>query len=375
MVQLGEDNPSVGIIGCFQPSGTHVRWQGFKYPKPVLTGREMCHRVFLGGGKDFGFGSLTSIKVSFMTTHRLTPGVPGTLMLCLVLASCSSSTTGSAGNGGGAQSQSYTTDFPLTEAVISESGKWISGGTTGVDWNNVQTTTNFAFGTPPTGQYTDPTAVLTGTWAADQTAQATVRIKTVNASCCHEVELRLRTTIAPHSITGYEINCSVATGNLYMQVVRWNGPLNSFTYVATSPTGCADGDVLKATIVGSTITVYKNGVQIVQGTDSNYASGAPGIGFYETDNNVGYYGFSSFTASDATSQSAQLMNGPFQMHLKQEQSALFPFDGFEGSMRAIGEKRQLQSRLENRAAACATSKMNGIHRYKAAALREASCVV
>ena len=49
------------------------------------------------------------------------------------------------------------------------------------------------------------------------------------SSVFEEVELRLRTTITPHSITGYEVNCSVSTNssNNYLQIVRWNGALGS----------------------------------------------------------------------------------------------------------------------------------------------------
>jgi len=232
-------------------------------------------------------------------------------LLSVVLMACSSGRPGASGGNGGAgggPNQSYTTNFPLAETSVSEAGRWINGGTTGLDWDNVQTQMNFALGTSPTGKFTDSTAVLAGTWAADQSAEATVRIRTVNLDCCHEVELRLRTTILPHSITGYEINCSVAKGQPYIEIVRWNGALNNFAYVARrNGTGCADGDVLKATIVAGTITVFKNEAEMLRGTDNNYASGAPGIGFYETDKNVGYYGFSSFTAS----QNGKLSNGPF----------------------------------------------------------------
>jgi glycosyltransferase involved in cell wall biosynthesis len=61
MVKLAEANPSVGIVGSYQLSGDLVRWQGFRYPRAVLSGVEMCRQVFLGGDKTFGFGSPTSI--------------------------------------------------------------------------------------------------------------------------------------------------------------------------------------------------------------------------------------------------------------------------------------------------------------------------
>ena len=61
MVEFGEAHPSAGIIGSYQLSGDFIRWQGFAYPQAVLTGVEMCRRVFLGGDNSFGFGSPTSI--------------------------------------------------------------------------------------------------------------------------------------------------------------------------------------------------------------------------------------------------------------------------------------------------------------------------
>lgn len=61
MVELAEANPEAGIIGCYQLSGDHILWQGFKYPAAVISGREMCRRIFLGGDPKFGFGSPTSL--------------------------------------------------------------------------------------------------------------------------------------------------------------------------------------------------------------------------------------------------------------------------------------------------------------------------
>jgi glycosyltransferase involved in cell wall biosynthesis len=60
-VELADANPSVGVVGSYQLSGDHILWQGFKYPKAVFTGREICRRIFLGGDPKFGFGSPTSI--------------------------------------------------------------------------------------------------------------------------------------------------------------------------------------------------------------------------------------------------------------------------------------------------------------------------
>lgn len=61
MGELAETNPSVGIIGSYQLSGSYIKWQGSKYPRAVLPGREICRQIFLGGRPEFGFGTPTSI--------------------------------------------------------------------------------------------------------------------------------------------------------------------------------------------------------------------------------------------------------------------------------------------------------------------------
>jgi glycosyltransferase involved in cell wall biosynthesis len=59
-VEVAEANPSVGIVGSYQVSGSHVKWQGFEYPRAILPGREICRRIFLENDPSFGFGTPTS---------------------------------------------------------------------------------------------------------------------------------------------------------------------------------------------------------------------------------------------------------------------------------------------------------------------------
>ncbi|HTF68393.1 MAG TPA: glycosyltransferase family 2 protein [Edaphobacter sp.] len=67
MVDLAETNPSVGIVGCYQVSGSVVRWVGYQYPRQVIPGREACKRdllqrqEFIQGQSLLGFGSPTSL--------------------------------------------------------------------------------------------------------------------------------------------------------------------------------------------------------------------------------------------------------------------------------------------------------------------------
>ncbi len=208
-----------------------------------------------------------------------------------------------------ATAQTYTTSFPLTENPISEGGEWINGGVVGLDWTNVQTTPGFAFGTDPGIQgYEDSWALLTGTWGPDQTAQATINDPSPNDNCHQENELVLRGNLSPHVATGYEISVKAADdANSYLIIVRWNGAYGNFTYLANlqgATYGVKTGDTFKATIVGNVITAYINGVQKTQVTDSTYASGHPGMGFYLgkynhpvcAGTNAGY-GFSNYTAA------------------------------------------------------------------------------
>lgn len=211
--------------------------------------------------------------------------------------------------------RTYTTQFSATENPISEGGNWTNGKAVGLDWADVATVPGLAYGTESGGGgYDDSTAILTGTWGADQTAQATVHSVNQNDNIYEEVELRLRSAISAHKNTGYEINfrCS-KTGNAYTQIVRWNGKLGDFTYLSSqsgSKYGVAEGDVVKASIVGNKITVYINGVQVNQATDSTFPGGSPGIGFFISGaSGVNQdYGFTNFTATDGTQAPAPPAN-------------------------------------------------------------------
>ena len=109
-------------------------------------------------------------------------------------------------------------------------------------------------------------------------------------------------TITRNSITGYELNCSVLPAGPYLTLVRWNGPLNNFTYLVRNATTCVNGDALKLTAVGNTFTVYKNGGQVLQGTDATFQKGSPGVGFYNSvDTNSSRIGLSNFSASNVGS--------------------------------------------------------------------------
>jgi hypothetical protein len=93
----------------------------------------------------------------------------------------------------------------------------------------------------------------------------------------------------------------------YIQIVRWNGPLGDFTVIAddscginglSNGIGLSSGDVLKASVIGDTITAYINDAQVCQVTDSTYTNGSPGMGFFLQGSGVNSdFGFTDFTAT------------------------------------------------------------------------------
>jgi hypothetical protein len=218
-----------------------------------------------------------------------------------------------------ATAATYTTVFNFTENPISDGGNWAANGsTTGLDWSDVRATTNFAFGTQSGSgaNFTDSIAVLGGSWGPTQTAEATVHIASNSTTGFEEVEVLLRFTISAHFAYGYEINCSVNTSTSpYIQIVRWDQTSGSghFTLLDARPTGpCVNGDKLKGTISGSTITAWLNGTSIFSVTDSTFTGGTPGIGFYlqGATGIAGDYGHSAFTATDGLTTYSTAFGGP-----------------------------------------------------------------
>jgi hypothetical protein len=192
--------------------------------------------------------------------------------------------------------RTYSTLFQTAESPISENGAWLTGARDGLDWGDISATPGKTHPHPGPARYADATALLAGAWAPDQSAEG--QVWTGDPHNYPEVELRLRSTLSAHTCDGYEITFSLAP-NAYLIIVRWNGPLADYTYLANlngSQYQAKAGDKVRATIAGHVITAYKNGVRMAEVTDSVYATGAPGMGFNEQEN--GDYGYVSFSASD-----------------------------------------------------------------------------
>ncbi|MGO8925876.1 MAG: hypothetical protein ACLQU3_03125 [Limisphaerales bacterium] len=204
-------------------------------------------------------------------------------------------------------SQTYSTRFEGIESPLSEGGRWTNNG---VDWTQITKKNGIACGTQTgtnTGIYkfNDSYALLSG-FPPDQEAWGEAHIARPNGYCHQELEILLRFTSVPHRATGYECfaRCLNSTSS-YVQIVRWDGPLGKFTYLADmrgTNYGLNNGDIVKASIVGNVITMYINGVEKARATDNTFKTGDPGIGEFlacDTGQGIGSnseFGFSNFTA-------------------------------------------------------------------------------
>ena len=219
--------------------------------------------------------------------------------------------------------RSYRTSFDRDEEAISEGGLWLNGKKDGIDWADVITRNGRAYGSVtrmavaerrveqgnldpssgegsvPEGDYDDPTAVLTGAWGANQHAKGVVFSKHPTAEYFQEVEIRLRSAIAPHLCTGYEVffRC-LKTDEGYAEIVRWNGKVGDFTSLKKligAEYGVKDGDVIEASVHGNVLRGFINGVEVISATDDVFSTGSPGIGFnfFVGNTNVDH-GFTSF---------------------------------------------------------------------------------
>lgn len=196
----------------------------------------------------------------------------------------------------GAGAQSYSTNFALDENPISEGGRWRNAG---LDWTPVATSGGLAFSTQTRNTYDDSYAFLSG-FGPDQSASAVIRLASGYnpGGASHEVEIILRCSDAPHTISWYECNLSWNGG--YAQIMLLNGPLGTFREVTqySMPIAPRDGDVFSASAIGNVITAYLNGVVVARTVDSTLPTGQPGMAFFiRPGASARSYCFRSFSAT------------------------------------------------------------------------------
>jgi hypothetical protein len=192
---------------------------------------------------------------------------------------------------------SYSTSFASSEFPISEGGKWFNNGAL---WTKVRSAGGLAYGSNGANDsYDDSYAYLSG-FGPNQEAQGVIYVSPALTGTPHEVELLLRWADSATTARGYECLFNFQGG---VQIVRWNGPFGDFTVLSANGPGSlgrnlVTGDVIRATIVGSVITMYINGAQRYQATDSRWTSGQPGIGFFKRRSGLNSdFALSSFSAA------------------------------------------------------------------------------
>ncbi len=222
---------------------------------------------------------------------------------------------GYGGSSGGAVT-SYSTSFPTTETPLSESGKWVLGGTTGRDWNDPKTTGGACYAQFVNGGNHNPnangsnyddniahlaTSVFSAT--ANQYAEGVVSLAGgyTGSGGGHEIELMVRFSITNGVARGYEFLYNIGG---HGQLVRWNGAIGDFTSLgdANADVSLADGDTLRIEITGTSIVCKRNGSAIsgLNGiTDATWSTGQPGLGFDPTGSaTLTSFGWKDWTGSN-----------------------------------------------------------------------------
>jgi hypothetical protein len=218
-----------------------------------------------GGTSDVSVGADSAVA-DVATGPEGGAGPPSDASIADIATPADARPSGDAAPDGDAGTIFYSTTFPLTENRISEGGRWIHLGT---PWALVDTGGGVAYGTQPgDGSYTDSYAHLSG-FPPNQTATATVHINAgFSPGGTREVEIHLRWADSANSARGYE--CNLAYNGGYAEVVRWNGPLGSYTYVSSpgrGGTGVAHHGDVRADR-GQHITTWLNGRQLQPSTSS-----------------------------------------------------------------------------------------------------------
>lgn len=178
---------------------------------------------------------------------------------------------------GGART--YTTSFDADENPISEGGAWSAIAR---PWLRVRTVDGVAKADDYVTGYNDNYTRLSG-FGPDVEITATVFIE--GDAPFGEILLLARMDDTAGTLRGYEF---LYDGDGSVQLMRWNGGHGDFTPMGgegTNPGPLRDHDQLRMRIVGSTITIFHrrspdDWVEIGETTDTTFADGQPGFGFF-----------------------------------------------------------------------------------------------
>lgn len=204
----------------------------------------------------------------------------------------------------------FVTSVTAVENPMSQGGAWLQGGADGLDWKNIRTSSGVMNGEDAPVAFSDPHAVLKGNWGINQYASAVAYCFSPDDTQFQEVEILLRHVVSAHVSRGIEVNwrCSGSAAG-YSEGVFWNGALADFNAISHNDGATfsvVDGDIISATAIGPTISVYKNNTFKYSFVDpwfnfySTNSVGSPGVGFNYHDQAVKHseFGIKAFTATD-----------------------------------------------------------------------------
>ena len=196
----------------------------------------------------------------------------------------------------------YGTGFPLNQSPILENGIWVSppGNTFSTQ---VNTSGGIAFGTQTgTSGFDDSIALVTPDFGPNQTVTIKIhKAPVLSGTGFREVECILRAS----ATEWYEFN--LAFDGQYQDIVYINN--GAFTFLNPTPGSggpagqVVDGLNFTASVQGTTLSTYLNGVPWQSVTDTRLSSGKVGMGFYIEDSGSGgivndEYCADSFFATD-----------------------------------------------------------------------------
>ena len=70
MVAVAEEHPSVGIVGAYGLKECQVVWDGLQYPTRLMSGREVCRRLYLEGLYVFGTGTSLLFRADIVRSRN-----------------------------------------------------------------------------------------------------------------------------------------------------------------------------------------------------------------------------------------------------------------------------------------------------------------
>jgi len=69
MVAVAEEKPSVGVVGAYGLRGRQVMWAGLPYPSRLISGREVCRKLFLEDLYVFGTPHSVLFRSDLVRSH------------------------------------------------------------------------------------------------------------------------------------------------------------------------------------------------------------------------------------------------------------------------------------------------------------------